>query len=88
LSSQEIIINALPLSDEQIELWKQVYEEASLERAYFEKRDLLFVDTTWEINNGPFLLLLQMLKICLYIDHFSSFCRKKHFRQVFCGRSA
>jgi hypothetical protein len=45
---RKIIINALSLSDEQIELWKWVYEEASLERAYFEKIDLLFVDTTWE----------------------------------------
>jgi hypothetical protein len=50
---KKIIINALSLSDEQLELWKWVYEEASLERAYFEKIELFFLDTVWEINYEP-----------------------------------
>ena len=48
---RKIIINAVSLSEEQLELWKWVYEEASLERAYFEKIDLFFLDTIWEINH-------------------------------------
>lgn len=50
---RKIIINALSLSDEQLELWKWVYEEASLERAYFEKIELFFLDTSWEIDHEP-----------------------------------
>ena len=53
---RKIIINALSLSDEQLELWKWVYEEASLERAYFEKIELFFLDTSWEIDHEPALL--------------------------------
>ncbi len=53
---RKIIINALFLSDEQLELWKWVYEEASLERAYFEKTELFFLDTIWEVSHEPDLL--------------------------------
>jgi 7-cyano-7-deazaguanine synthase in queuosine biosynthesis len=48
---RRIVINALSLSDEQLQLWKWMYEEASLERAYVEKTELFFLDTIWEINH-------------------------------------
>lgn len=50
---KKIIVDALSLSDAQLELWKWVYEQGSLERAYFEKIDLFFLETIWEINREP-----------------------------------
>ena len=50
---RKIVINAISLSGEQLELWKWMYEEGSLERAYFEKIDLFYLDTSWEINHEP-----------------------------------
>jgi len=48
---KNIIIKPSFLSNEQIRFWKWIYEEASLERAFDEKTELVFLDTTWTINS-------------------------------------
>ncbi len=53
---RRIIINALYISNEQLKLWKWMYDEGSLERAYVEQIDLFFLDTVWEMDHESALL--------------------------------
>lgn len=60
---KNIIIKPAFLSNKQIKFWKWIYEESSLERAFNEKTELLFLNTNWIIKNKT--------------NKFKMFCKEK-----------